>query len=295
MKLLNLAIPPFPYYVTAGSTHYLPGSVHRGRVNIGVYDLIFVEHGCLYLTDNDIPYTISGGDYLILSANGRHFAQKPTDVETDFHWLHFQHSGDYSISTRVERPPRKKMSLYSKAPEILTIPVFGHLNDQQQQDILRIHRALISVVPDKKKNTYVPIDGRHQSSLYSQQLFLKLLDLIRITEERKSGNRLAENIMDYLLQFYDQEITLEHLSEVFHFHPAHILRSFKKEYDMSIIESLNNIRLTFAKELLANSSLSVAEIAAEVGFSSTSYFDRLFKKQNDISPKDYRLSKKTDV
>ena len=292
MSILNMTIPPFPYYITAGDTLYSPGTVHRGRINIGAFDLIFVEYGELYLTDDSVPYTISGGNYLILSADGRHFAQKPVDRSTLFHWLHFKHSGQYVVSAHLEHPVRKKYSLYNKAPEMISIPMFGHLDDERQQEYLRLHRSLVSVIPDPDRHTYVPIENRHRSSIASQRLFLHLLELLKTEEKSGAGDWLADSIMAYLEQCYNQPITLELLSQVFNFSSAHILRVFKKEYGMSVIESLNQIRLSNAKELLQGSSLSIGEVAAEVGFSSSAYFDRGFKKQNGISPREYRFAEK---
>ena len=58
MDIINLTVPGYPYFVSAGSALYRPGDLHRSRSSIGVFDLIYVEYGELYLTDNNLDTII---------------------------------------------------------------------------------------------------------------------------------------------------------------------------------------------------------------------------------------------
>ena len=53
-------------------------------------------------------------------------------------------------------------------------------------------------------------------------------------------------------------------------------------------EHLQRIRIQHAQELLAGTRLSMQEIAAEVGFSSTQQFQALFRRVTGVRPPDYR-------
>ncbi|MGL6200378.1 MAG: helix-turn-helix transcriptional regulator [Lachnospiraceae bacterium] len=63
---------------------------------------------------------------------------------------------------------------------------------------------------------------------------------------------------------------------------------FKKYVDMTSIEYLNKYRLSMTLEQLKHSSDSVTNIALENGFNNISYYNRLFKKQFGITPREYR-------
>lgn len=73
---------------------------------------------------------------------------------------------------------------------------------------------------------------------------------------------------------------------------AHICRTFKKYIGETITDHLNTIRLNWAKTFLENSSMSISNIVEEIGFTSESYFIKLFKKRFHLSPTQYRLRHK---
>ena len=63
---------------------------------------------------------------------------------------------------------------------------------------------------------------------------------------------------------------------------------FKSETDHSIHQEIHNIKLEKAKELLTGTSLAIQEIAEVCGYPSLQYMYSVFKKECDITPKDYR-------
>jgi two-component system response regulator YesN len=63
---------------------------------------------------------------------------------------------------------------------------------------------------------------------------------------------------------------------------------FKEETGIPVTEYINMARIKKAKELLANTSLKVYEIAYEVGFNDQHYFSSVFKKIVGLSPTEYR-------
>lgn len=63
---------------------------------------------------------------------------------------------------------------------------------------------------------------------------------------------------------------------------------FKKYTGTTMTEYLNNIRLNYAVSLLRNTNKTVSEIALELGLSSVSYFNVIFKKRYGVTPKEMR-------
>ena len=68
----------------------------------------------------------------------------------------------------------------------------------------------------------------------------------------------------------------------------HFLRIFKSVVGCTPIEYRNRIRLEHAKELLCDTSQTVGEIAASLGFGSNVYFSNVFKEKFGVSPSQYR-------
>ena len=64
----------------------------------------------------------------------------------------------------------------------------------------------------------------------------------------------------------------------------------RKLANMSTTEFVNTLRLNKSKELLLNTELNISEVAYAVGFSDPNYFSKLFHKQFNLTPSQYRKS-----
>ena len=72
----------------------------------------------------------------------------------------------------------------------------------------------------------------------------------------------------------------------------YLSHSFKKEYGISPVNYLISRRIDESKYLLAETDLSMSQIAQLLGFSSLSYFSQVFRRTQDISPMEYRQNTK---
>ena len=96
-------------------------------------------------------------------------------------------------------------------------------------------------------------------------------------------------ITSFILENYlNPDFSVSMLSEKFGISEVHIRRIFRSAAKTSPIRYINYLRIEKAKTLLSESSLKVSEIAAEVGFSDSFYFSRLFKKGTGVSPASFR-------
>ena len=109
---------------------------------------------------------------------------------------------------------------------------------------------------------------------------------------RYASRLLLEDCLPPSIQFihehYQQKITLQQLADLEHYHPAYYCGWFQKTTGQTPMAYIKNLRLTKAKELLAESSLPVLQIAQEVGYEHHSTLSRVFKEQEKISPAAYR-------
>ena len=81
------------------------------------------------------------------------------------------------------------------------------------------------------------------------------------------------------------------LSEVYkvsHYSQTTICREFKKHMGTTIVAYVNDLRLTYACNLLKNTTFPLWKIANDVGFQSQAHFTRLFKEKYGITPLQYR-------
>lgn len=66
------------------------------------------------------------------------------------------------------------------------------------------------------------------------------------------------------------------------------MRIFKRETQKTITEYINAQKMTLAKELIQSRSLSLSDIAANLGYDNYNYFSRLFKKHYKTNPNAFK-------
>lgn len=126
-----------------------------------------------------------------------------------------------------------------------------------------------------------------------QSLLSLLLSVIKsvstlISENRKQYSLIVREVHQYLHENYNKDINLQTIADHVHVNSSYLSRLFKKETEMSIIDTLNKIRIEKAKQLLLDPRNKIFEVASEVGIDDPTYFTHVFVKYVGMSPKEYR-------
>lgn len=90
---------------------------------------------------------------------------------------------------------------------------------------------------------------------------------------------------------YLQPIAESEMAQLCNMSPSRFCREFKAAFEVTFVEYLATYRIVQAKRLLANPAISVADVASAVGYSDPSYFTRVFRKQEGISPSEFRAAR----
>ncbi len=78
------------------------------------------------------------------------------------------------------------------------------------------------------------------------------------------------------------------VADVFGSHPEYMTTLVRQVTGVSVLEHINRAKIEEAKKLLLSTSLTVAEIAPRVGFSDARYFSRIFRRETELTPSEYR-------
>ena len=105
-----------------------------------------------------------------------------------------------------------------------------------------------------------------------------------------SGNRQCTAVKRYIDLHFKEALTLEQLAEDAHMNKYYLSHAFKREYGTSPINYMITRRIEESKYLLAETDLSMSQIAQLLGFSSLSYFSQVFRRTQAVSPMEYRQS-----
>lgn len=114
-------------------------------------------------------------------------------------------------------------------------------------------------------------------------------EAIATLREMSSNYMLIRKIKLYMEEHYQNpDLSLLHLSDVFHVHMKSISRTFKEEIGENFIDYLTRIRTEHAKELLVQTEHSIQEITVRIGYLHPNTFIRSFKKLVGQTPGDFR-------
>ncbi len=115
-----------------------------------------------------------------------------------------------------------------------------------------------------------------------------------LTRRRRLSDQaqvLVRKAMAYIHSNYADPITREDLARHVGMSEDYLTYCFRQELGMTPIDYLNRYRVLQAQRLLVDTDKSITTIALDVGFSSSSYFSRMFRRQVGQSPEEYRRNR----
>jgi AraC family transcriptional regulator len=125
-----------------------------------------------------------------------------------------------------------------------------------------------------------------------QELIIRLLQSkarnLLLREQAGPGHERLRHVTAYIAQHLQEDLTVDDLSEQACMSKPHFFRCFKNTFGITPVEYINARRIELARELLATTDRPLTDICYQIGFNNTSYFSRLFKRYERLSPSAYR-------
>lgn len=91
-------------------------------------------------------------------------------------------------------------------------------------------------------------------------------------------------VLEYINQHYMEELSLHELAALINITPQYLCKLFRQHLGMRPFQYITKRRMQEAKHLLLQNKYTTTEIAALVGYNDTSYFCRLFREAEQMTP-----------
>lgn len=140
--------------------------------------------------------------------------------------------------------------------------------------------------------------NQEQEEDFDFQIYLLLMEVWRVVcrhvQTPGSGSADARNtvrlkqILAYIHEHYQEKITLDDISAEVNICASECCRFFKNHMRESLFDYLLNYRIEQSLTMLAKGNYTITEIAVQCGFSTPSYFSRVFREQMGYSPREYQ-------
>lgn len=164
-----------------------------------------------------------------------------------------------------------------------------YLTDEEVQEISAVFQLMMKYYEGEKRNSNVLLS--YVNVLVSLvEVFYKR----QFSTDPKQYSRIVTDFQQSLIDYYKQPVS--QLPNVQYFADklgltANYLGDIMKHFTQkSALENIHEFVIKKAKELLIeNQKLNTSEVAYELGFEYPNYFSKFFKKQVNLTPKEYRL------
>lgn len=140
------------------------------------------------------------------------------------------------------------------------------------------------------------------NNLYNYNEILKFykFDIIdpiidKLSEFRKSNSEVIFNKIVKLVDEYEGDITLGECADKLDYHPSYIWKIMKNKLDISFSTYTANKKMEYAKKMLLETDMPIADIAKELNYTNAQNFIRFFSKNEGVTPGNYRKMYKHEV
>lgn len=228
------------------------------RQNSDIYCIEYVESGCgtVHL-DDEVFHPVAGDSYFLQATKSQYYYSDKKDPWKK-HFINLSGSlvehlaNGYGV-TNVSH--FKGLSLECELKRIIEIA--------------------------KKEDEY------HTSELIAivNEMFLKMRCHVKATENRSDiGEQMKDFLNTQITSKFHIELLCRHVSRS----ESQTIRIFKKQFGITPYTYVLDKKISFAKKLLVDTSLSVKQISDKLCFSDEYYFSNIFKKKTGQTPSQYR-------
>ncbi|MCC8045426.1 MAG: AraC family transcriptional regulator [Clostridiales bacterium] len=273
------ALLPVSYHHCHIPEHFRTLSLHWHEE----MEISYIEEGSALYTINFEPVQVNQGDLIFISPHALHGADE---------WQGYSMSSQ-SLVFHLD-------FLGCMVPDICTVKYLNPLLTGKRRFTPVIHPGHPGYAQMKGCFLKACRIFQEEAAFYELRLKALLMDLLADlyaygcveNTNREDGSLHAEEqlkeILTYIQEHYAESLSIHELAAVCHFSDTHFMNFFRKYTGTTCIEYLNRYRLAKAASALEETDSPVMDIALENGFRNISYFNKLFKNQFGITPREYR-------
>ena len=146
-------------------------------------------------------------------------------------------------------------------------------------------------------NEYYETESTHKDLLITSALFhliYLLVEHLSVDKKDKVELKSEKNkhriisIINYIDDNYQEDLTIEQLSEVFHLSEGHLSKLFKENLGMTIKAYISQTRAKEVRNALLTSDLPLIDIAITCGFPNVKSMNKVFKDLYQCTPSQFR-------
>jgi AraC-like DNA-binding protein len=206
-----------------------------------------------------------------------------------------------------KKSPSISLSLFISPKKFLAYSAAFGDTGKLEQLFKKAQRGMFIYGKSKLKLIDLLLEAKKETGIQHIITLLKIIQALTVTREydllasngytnnfQYSENHRMNEVYGFLMKNFTRNISLTEVAGVAAMNRHAFCRFFKSRTQKSLIEFVNEIRISHACKLLNNANLSITQVAYDCGFNNVSNFNRFFKIIKNTSPRAYRKELELD-
>ena len=234
------------------------------------WEILVIMSGSILHEINGYKQTLNRGDAFLIRPQDRHCLNKNVNSSDPYQHLNFIIDNEFA---------HELLNIYDDYDELLNEKGYIHfsIDDSDVEDLYE--RALLA--QNLSKSEYVE---------YTKLIISYLL--LKFFEQKKLFNSeypmWLNSFIVYISSPKNFGQPVQELAKNTSYSYSRLARIFKNYTGETIVDYINGKRMMYAKRLLRSTDLTTLQISNQIGYTSLSSFNHLFKKTFGITPSAYR-------
>lgn len=271
----------FPYRCDCTNIQDYPGKEFPWHWH-GEVEILMIVSGKLKFITPYNDYELNAGDIIFATSNLLHCTKAIGDFpgihkEFIFSPLLIGGSPESAIAQKYVIP------FINFGPEVIYIPA----NHPKSDIFTNSLNTAYEICTNKPEGYELYI--RHLMETVWMELKTISADTTVHRPKRTASEERIRTMIHYLEENFSLEITVSDIAATANVSPRECSRCFKHQLGTTPMDYLLSLRINKACEMLQNTDYAISDIAMRCGFSSSSYFTKLFHAKSGVTPRQYRM------
>lgn len=265
--------------------HY---AIHRSLKSITAkhhhdfYELFLISKGKVIHIVNNISLILEEGSLVFMRPDDVHYYRKFESSECEILNLAFPKKTIQELMNYLGEGFNSDRLLAGKTPPMALLT-------RDEKDLVKRKIEGLNIIPMERK------------ALKKTTLRILLSEILTkyfthsAVDEKSSAPEWLEIIKTEMQRLENFSKGFSVMAELSKRSKEHLCREFKKHYNSTPTEFINDLRLNYTANLLTTTDESILYISMEAGFENLSHFYHLFKNRYKVSPSQFRKQKRKSV
>lgn len=219
------------------------------------YELLYILSGDITAIIDTHTENLHAGDFALILPNQIHSYQTPQNSKV---WIGvFSEDYVFQFSSQINKKVGEQAKF--KCDPVIRDYVLHLLIEKDTRDIYLLKSCFYAICDQYHKN-------------------------VNLIAKQFDNDNLICKVVDYVSSNFKTNITLNNMSHDLGYEYHYLSRRFHSIFSMNFCQFVNQYRVNYAKELLAQNYGSITDIAFESGFQSVRSFNNIYKKLSGVSP-----------